>query len=159
MNIRAANESDAEAISALVTALVRRHVHTDCTPRGLQRLLATMTPAAVLERMAGDYMHWVAMQDENLAGVCVLREKTHLYHLFVADAFQRQRIGQRMVDAAIAYSRTHAPSLDVLTVNASSFGIPAYARMGFVLDGAAVEANGIRHQPMRLALGSRQPAR
>lgn len=152
MDIHLAREGDVDAISALLVALTREHLPVNCTAEGLRHLLATMTPAAVRERMAGDYVHWVAVQDETLAGVCALREKRHLYHLFIANAFQRQSVGRRLVDVAITYCRDHAPSTDVLTVNASSFGIPAYQRMGFTLDGAPQELNGVRYQPMRLML-------
>lgn len=152
MDIRLAIETDAEAISALLVSLTREHLHVNCTAEGLARLLATMTPHAVRERMAADYRHWIAAQDTSIAGVCALREKKHLYHLFVANAFQRQSVGRRLVDAAIEYCRNQSRAPDALTVNASSAGIPAYRRMGFVLDGEPQDSQGVRYQPMRLTL-------
>lgn len=152
MDIRLATETDATAISALLVSLTREHLPANCTADGLERLLATMTPAAIRERMAGDYVHWIAVHEESVVGVCALREKKHLYHLFVANAFQRQSVGRRLVDVAIAHCRSHSPPTDVLTVNASSFGIPAYQRMGFVPDGEPQDSQGIRYQPMKLAL-------
>lgn len=151
IEIRPAGEADAEDISALVTDLAQRHIRADCTPEGLQTLLETMTPGAVSERMmSGDFRHWLAAADGKLAGICVMRGENHLYHLFVSDDFQKRGIAKRLWHEAREDARRRTPGLKHFTVNASSYGRPAYERMGFVAEGEPMDMNGIRSQPMRL---------
>lgn len=152
IEIRRANTQDAPQIADLLTALTRRHIAADCTVQGLEILLGTMTFEAVLERMAGDFWHWLAVAGDKLAGVCVMRGESHLYHLFVADGFQRQGIARRLWQTALDDARRRTPGLRVFTVNASSFGRPAYERMGFVVEDEPQIVDGIRLQAMRLEI-------
>lgn len=150
IDIRPANTEDAERISTLIVAMAVQYLHVDCTPEGFEHLLTTMTADAARARMVEGYAHWIATQGDDLAGVCVARDDGHLYHLFVADAFQRQSIARRLLDIAITHCLATSPDVGVLTVNASSFATPAYQRMGFVPCGSRRETHGVRYQPMRL---------
>ncbi|MBW3566987.1 MAG: GNAT family N-acetyltransferase [Proteobacteria bacterium] len=155
IHIRRATPDDAQAISSLLVTLTREHIAADCTDGGLDQLLGIMTVDSVRERMAGNFSTWIATDNGVLAGVCVLRLPAHLYHLFVATGFQKQGLGRRLLETAVQRCRKNAATAPVsaLTVNASSFGLPAYLRLGFSLDGPRKEENGIRFQPMRLGLG------
>ena len=154
ITIRSAREEDADAIAKLTATLTKRHIGIDCTPEGLAQLLAGMTPPAVRQRMAAGWPHWIAEQPNDIAGVCVVRGDAHLYHLFVADACQRQAVARRLLEVAIAHCRAAVPGLEAITVNASTFGLPAYRRLGFKADGEARVLHGIRSHPMRLALNA-----
>lgn len=154
LQIRPATPADVEAISRLLIALTREHIAVDCTAAGLDTLLHSMRPEAVLERLNANYVTWVAIESDRLAGVCSLRLPSHVFHLFVAAEIRKQGVGRALLQTAVQHCLETDPGIAALTLNASSFAIPAYLKMGFVMDGPAQEANGVRSQPARLPLVS-----
>lgn len=144
-----AEDDDPDAVSSLLNTAVVKYIAADCTPGGLAHLCSTLSVDAIRQRRSSGYVHWLAFSEEALAGVCALKD-AHLYHLFVADRFHRQGIGRQLLAAAIAHCLQSGVS--VMTVNASTFGVPAYRALGFEENGPQLEKNGIRFQPMRLSL-------
>ncbi|MEY4562779.1 MAG: hypothetical protein RLZZ618_2056 [Pseudomonadota bacterium] len=117
---------------------------------GAERFLASVSDEAILGFVtAENFVYLVAEVDGRLAGVVAVRDRTHLFHLFVDLAFQKQGLGralwQRELDAAL-----HPGHLGKFTVNASLNAVPVYTRFGFVTQGPVVHANGVAFQPMQL---------
>jgi len=152
MIIRRASPEDAQAISTLLQAETRRHLHCDCTPEGLQHLLDDMSVEAVRQRMATEYTHWLAQRDARIVGVCVLRGESHLFHLFVASDCHRQGIARHLFETLLEHCRARLPAGDALTVNASLRAVTVYEKLGFTAHGAPRLRNGLRFQPMRREL-------
>jgi GNAT superfamily N-acetyltransferase len=73
-----------------------------------------------------------------------LRDGCHVHHLFVAEACHRQGIAGRLWRTLLA--RTSAPEV---TVNASVYAAPVYARWGFVATQPPQQRMGLAYVPMR----------
>ena len=58
-----------------------------------------------------------------LAGVVAVRDGTHLFHLFVASEFQRQRIARRLWAHAMQAAQS-AVRVEAFSVNSSLFAVP-----------------------------------
>lgn len=145
--VRPGSERDAAAISALTLDLAKATLFDDCTPEGAARLCEAMLPAPTAARLHEGYRYWVAEHGGEVIGVIALRSPSHLYHLFVAQAWQRHGVARALWNAL----RDHVLSADAsarVTVNASRGAVTAYFRMGFVSDGPERCDYGVPAQPM-----------
>lgn len=150
MEIHTASTRDAPAISAL--ALSVAHFFTlNKDGRGAEEFLQTLRPEAVALRLQmQSFKTWVGWAPRNtLAGVVVVRDGSHLFHLFVAEAFQSRGCARRLWQHALSHIAT-GPVPDI-TVNATPHAQGFYERMGFVATGPTVETRGIAFIPMRRA--------
>lgn len=148
MEIRPASTLDAPAISAL--ALSVAHFFTlDKDGRGAEEFLQTLRPEAVALRLqSSSFKTWVGKVRGNaLTGVVVVREGSHLFHLFVAEAFQGLGCGRQLLQHALSHVAT-GPAPDI-TVNATPHARGFYERLGFAATGPAVETRGVAFIPMR----------
>jgi GNAT superfamily N-acetyltransferase len=153
-SIRTATVTDAPAVSQLITGLA--HAFTlNPDGSGAERFLESITPAAIAGFIANpDFRYLVAERGGALAGAAALREGRHLYHLFVAPAFQRRGVAARLWQALRAGTPAQA-----FTVNSTPVAVPVYERFGFVATGPQVSMNGIVFVPMRLeTAGFESPA-
>lgn len=151
VKIREGHAADASTIARLSIRESGRHIRADCSVDGFRRLLAELVTRRVEERMRdGSFRYWVAETGDGIAGMCALRDVTHLYHLFVASEWHGRGIGRRLWEAARDDSFVRMPSLAAFTVNASTFARPVYRRLGFRASGDAWLKNGIRSWPMSL---------
>lgn len=144
---RRATVDDAVAISALTLALSARHIVPDCSPEGAAKLLASMDVAATEARLRAAYRAWIATDGDALVAVLVLRPPRHLYHLFVADTWQRQGLALQLWDTACAVLL--AEGAEPITVKASRHAVAVYERLGFIRDGEEHGADGVPSIPMR----------
>ena len=99
------------------------------------------------------------MAEENgcLAGVTATRDDKHLYHLFVAEPFQRRGLARALWDHA-KQACLEAGNPGEFTVNSSRFAVGLYVKLGFVPLGPEVDRNGVISIPMRyLHPGERLP--
>lgn len=141
--LRPARPADAAACAALVRALIPETAQRP-SPEGLERFLASIT----VERQASyiaDYRYQVA-EDEagRLVGLAALRPPRHLFHLFVAEAWQGRGLGRRLFRAVTAGDE-HLP----LTVNSSLAAVGFYTGLGFRPTQALQLRDGIRFLPMQ----------
>ncbi len=146
MHIRPAISEDAPAISELILSVA--HFFTlDPAGRGAEDFLQSLQPAAVAARLAtAAFTTWVAVEGEHddLVGVIVVRDGIHLFHLFVAERFQRRGWARQLWLHALS----QAPQGTRMTVNATPFARGFYERMGFIATGPLVQTHGIAFVPM-----------
>ena len=145
MRIRPATTGDAPAISALILSVA--HFFTlDPEGRGAEDFLQSLQPEAVAARLAtAAFTTWVAVTDRNdLAGVIVVRDGNHLFHLFVAEPFQ----GRGWARQLWLHVLSQTPQGARVTVNATPFAQGSYERMGFLATGPSVQTRGIAFVPM-----------
>src|SRR5262249_3336312 len=94
------------------------------------------------------YRYLLAYSDSKLAGFIAIRGGSHLFHLFVERAYQRQGIARRLWERAL--EDLSAPASDGgFTVNSSLFAVPVYEAFGFVPAGSIQKTHGISFLPMR----------
>lgn len=149
MNIRPATIADAEAISALIVEL-SAPFYTSATRAGAEPFLASVSADSQRRNLsAPNFSYYVAESSGELVGVVALRDKSHLFHLFVAPQFQRAGLATRLWRIVKAEALA-AGNPGQFTVNSSLNAVPVYERFGFVRKGDVQYMHGISFQPMHL---------
>lgn len=145
-HIRQATTEDAAEISELISSVA--HFFTqEPSGKGAEGFMAGITTEAIRGYIQSpDFYYLAAFHGTTLAGVAALREGKHLFHLFVAPAFQRQGLARQLWLAAKAAATTTTKEF---TVNSTPYAVPVYERFGFVSIGPKVEMNGIAFVPMK----------
>ncbi len=116
---------------------------------GVQEFFRYIDPEALRDRLRmGDLALWACDHGEALAGVAGFEPRGHVCLLFVDKRFQRRGIAKALLKTGLAAFPPNAfPSI---SVNASAYAVPAYARMGFAPTGPEQTVRGIRFIPMAL---------
>ena len=136
--------------SRLVLSLSHRFVD-DPEGASARHLLATLSPDAMLERLASPHFHgWLAEDGSGACGLILMRDATHLYHLFVREDRQRGGVATALWEQAL--SRLGATAAVQVTVNAAPGAVAFYEALGFAANGTLHEDDGLRYLPMALAL-------
>ncbi|MBD3849478.1 GNAT family N-acetyltransferase [Bosea sp. SSUT16] len=125
--IRRAISEDAEEVSSIIVAALRKTNAKDYSEAVIQRVEQSFTPEAVREMMNHRVM-FVATQDERIIGTasldgCVVRT------VFVEPGFQGQEIGRRLI--AEVEREALARGIALLAVPSSITAEPFYAKLGF----------------------------
>ncbi|MFZ2726876.1 MAG: GNAT family N-acetyltransferase [Methylococcaceae bacterium] len=143
ISYRAANSSDANAISGLIGGLSHYFLDDPASPDAAP-FLASIVPEAISERLlTPNYLYILAEQADSLCGVVAIRDGGHLYHLFVDANFHGQGIARELWRRAMS-----ASGASRFTVNSSLLAVPVYSRFGFALDGDRQTKDGVTFQPM-----------
>lgn len=124
--------------------------------RGIDSFLDFLWGKRVREMIAdGDFRVWVcyaqnAFAEDELVGMLALREACHISLAFIRGDFHRQGIGRMLYAEAKKYAL--AMGTEIITVNASDYGIPFYRAMGFRETDMQLDADGILYTPMEAML-------
>ncbi|HWX01615.1 GNAT family N-acetyltransferase [Collimonas sp.] len=146
--LRPAQASDATAISALIRQFTHEFT-ISADGSGAEQFLASISVEAEAGYISDPrYRYITACVGDVLAGFIAMRDRSHVFHLFVAPQFQRQGMATRLWQAA----RASAPGIQTFTVNSSPAALPVYKRFGFAPTDSRIEMHGICFVPMRLPL-------
>lgn len=151
--VRLARTADAPAIAALVGDLLRRFVLAEQPPDAAGILLERFGATGIARDIAEGRRLHVAETGSRLVGVVAVRDDSHLYLLFVDDAFHGRGIARSLWETALA-ACVEAARPERITVNASAFAVPVYRRLGFVQVAPATLEHGVIATPMEYRLGS-----
>jgi GNAT superfamily N-acetyltransferase len=155
--IRKATAQDAAASSALIDGLAPYPLADPSEREAAAPFFATVTPGAVEGAISGGrFIYHLADAGCALVGAVGVRDGSHVYHLFVAEGFQRGGRGGALWRVARGYAEG-AGGGERFTVNASLSAVPVYARLGFVPSTPVTQTHGLAFVPMALerAKGSR----
>lgn len=153
MQVRSATAADAKRISSLIRNLSGSLMHSP-NGEGAELFLASVSEPAIGQCIAAEnFLYLIAEVGSELAGVAALRDKRHLYHLFVAQAHQRKGIGRGLWLTVKAFALA-AGNDGHFTVNSSLNAVLVYTRFGFAPSGAKVEKNGVTFLPMQWVAGT-----
>jgi GNAT superfamily N-acetyltransferase len=123
MIFRAAMDSDAAAISELVLSF-RDEYLLDPTGRGAEEFLTSVSAEAERGYIGSTRYYYLLGEVEGaLAGVIALRDKTHVYRLFVARNFQRQGLARELWRRARQALGPVDQAMN-FTVNSSPMAVP-----------------------------------
>jgi GNAT superfamily N-acetyltransferase len=148
MDIRTGSPSDAEAVAGLI-ATFQSELTDDPSGAGAEGYLASVSVHAEREYLASArYRYLLAFAGFELAGFIAIRDGSHLFHLFVGRAHQRQGLARRLWQQALRELCT-PNSEGVFTVNSSLSAIPIYRSFGFVPVGSTQSVHGISFLSMR----------
>jgi GNAT superfamily N-acetyltransferase len=149
MKIRSATEADAAPVSSLIHSVSGTFILSP-DGSGAEPFLDSITAQAVRGYIsASNFSYLVAEIDDELAGAVALRDNSHLYHLFVAQAHQGKGMG-RSLWLAVKQAALQTGNGGRFTVNSSLNAISVYKRFGFIASGPRVEKNGLAFLPMQL---------
>lgn len=149
MLIRPIEDQDVPAVASLFKVLARRFIVHESTPEGAATFLRENDEAAIRRYIALGHVYHVAVADGDLAGFIAVRERSHLFHMFVGVDWQRQGLGRRLWEVARAAAIAGGGS-GSFTVNASNFAVPVYEAMGFVRTAPTQSLKGLFFNPMKL---------
>lgn len=150
MRLREMNEADIGAVARLLEVLAREYFLHTCSPEQASTFLRE-NDAAALRRLVGEgYVYHVAEVDGQLAGFIAVRDRQHVYHLFVAAQFHRRGVGRALWEHASAVAMAGG-SEGGFTVNASNYAVPMYETLGFVRTLPTQCKNGLEFNPMVFA--------
>jgi len=149
MTIRAATIADAEEISSLIVEL-SAPFYTSATREGAEPFLTSISAEAQRGYItAKNFSYYVAESNARLAGLVVLRDNSHLFHLFVANPLQGAGLARRLWEIVKAEALA-AGNPGLFTVNSSLNAVPVYEKFGFVRKGEVQHMHGVSFQPMHL---------
>jgi GNAT superfamily N-acetyltransferase len=150
VRIRKATLDDASAVSALILSLAHHFLLRD-DGSGAEGFLLSLEPEGIARNIAAPELdYYVATAAGQMMGVIAVRHRTHLFHLFVGQPFQRGGVAKALWSHV---KETYGwPSASVATtVNSTPSALSFYERMGFHKVGARVETKGIAYVPMEFA--------
>ena len=87
--------------------------------------------------------------DKIVALIGMRSNKTHINLVFTQKSYHRRGIARAIFHYLLDDVLKENPSLEVLTLNSSPYGLPFYLAIGFVPLSEEQEINGIRFTPMQ----------
>ena len=153
LKIRAAQVPDCEQISQLIQLL--SPAFFACSDGfGAEDFTAEIQSEALSQLISrSDIEYYFAEEHDVFCGVVAIRDKTHLYHLFVKPEFQGRHIGRKLwmfakekILESIALGNIDKDL--AITVNSSLNAVSVYERFGFKKVGSVLEKNGLAFQSM-----------
>jgi ribosomal protein S18 acetylase RimI-like enzyme len=150
MRIRSLTPDDIPAAAALLRRAAEEFILHESTPENGAVFLAEQGEEGMRRFLASGFVYHVAEVEGTLAGFIAIRERSHVYSLYVDQRFHRRGIARRLWDTARA--EAIGPSHPgAFTVNASNHAVPFYAALGFVPT-APTQMRVVHYNPMRLVL-------
>jgi GNAT superfamily N-acetyltransferase len=149
MELRPARIEDASAISGLILSFSRDFtIAPDGT--GAEQFLASVSAESEARYIAdARYQYIAAVEGDKLLGFIAIRDRCHVFHLFVAQELQRRGLATQLWNAAKS-SALETGNVTGVTVNSSRIAVAVYERFGFLATGPHVEKHGISFVPMQL---------
>jgi ribosomal protein S18 acetylase RimI-like enzyme len=154
MHIRPLYPDDIPEAAALLRRAAEEFILHESTPADAAVFLTEQGEQGMRRFLASGYVYHVAEVDGVLAGFIAIRERSHVYSLYVDKRFHRRGIARRLWDTAreAALADGDQPGHPgAFTVNASNHALPFYASLGFVPT-APTQVGIVRYNPMRLVL-------
>ena len=151
LSIRTATPGDSDCISRLLCNLTSKFIANEFSSEARHTLLSSMTPGAIEKYIQSGYRYHVADTDSQVVGVVAVRDNVHLFHLFVAEQYQRRGIATQLWKVAKTVCLNEGNPGE-FTVNSSSFARDVYEKLGFISCSDPQEIDGILFYPMKLKL-------
>ena len=147
MRIRPLTEADIPAVAALFRELAQEFIVHESVPEGAAMFLRENDEAALRRFIAaGTHVYHVAESEGAIAGFIAMRDRSHIFHLFVAKACHGQGLARKLWDVA----REASGHEGTFTVNSSNYALGVYAKFGFVRTAPKQCVKGLYYNPMSL---------
>ncbi|TFW31876.1 GNAT family N-acetyltransferase [Massilia horti] len=150
MLIRPIEQDDIASAAALLRELALEFIVCGTSQESASDFLRENDEEGVRGYIERGWVYHVALIDGELAGFVGMRERSHLFHLFVGKRWQRRGVARRLWDVARQASLASGHT-GGFTVNASLYALPVYKALGFVPTAPEQCVRGIRFIPMALA--------
>jgi ribosomal protein S18 acetylase RimI-like enzyme len=140
-------QDEIPAVAALLESLAHEHILHEFTREAKELFLSKNNANSIRELVQKGLRYHVAIVTNRIVGFVGTRDNTHLYHLFVANEFQRKGLGRTLWNTARANCMA-AGNQGAFTVNSSNNAIAIYERLGFVRSGPMQDMGGVLYNPM-----------
>jgi len=141
------SDADIRPVAALLAALALEHITHEFDARARERFLAKNDESNIRDFVAQGFRYHVAESRGRVVGFVGVRDNKHLYHLFVANDFQRRGVARRLWTVA-REECIAAGNPGTFTVNSSNNAVAVYERLGFVRSGPTKNDDGALYNPM-----------
>lgn len=148
MRIRPIEQADIPEVARLLNVLAREFIVHESTPEGACTFLRENDEDGIRRYIGMGHVYHVAEADGEIAGFIAVRERRHLFHMFVGVKWQRQGLARRMWEVARAVADGGSGEF---TVNASNHAVPIYEALGFVRTAPMQCVKGLYFNPMRIS--------
>jgi GNAT superfamily N-acetyltransferase len=149
MRIRPIEDKDVPAVARLLKVLAREFIVHESTPEGAATFLRENDEDAIRRYIASGQVYHVAESDGQIAGFISIRDRSHLFHMFVGVKWQGQGVARKLWERA-RQAAMDAGGSGNFTVNASNFAVPVYEAMGFARTAPTQCLKGLYFNPMKL---------
>jgi GNAT superfamily N-acetyltransferase len=149
MLIRPIQDNDVPHVARLLNDLSRQFIVHESTPEGAATFLRENDEEAIRRYIEIGHVYHVAEADGEIAGFIAVRDRSHLFHMFVGVKWQGQGVARELWEVARAVAIESGGS-GAFTVNSSNFALPVYEAMGFVRTAPMQCVKGLYFNPMSL---------
>ena len=146
-DIREANLNDSSEIGELIRVLAEKFITHEFDTKARTHFLSSNDGISVEKNMKSGFSYHVAADRGRIVGVVGVKDKSHLYHLFVAEDSQGKGFARKLWEKALR-ELTSQGDTKVITVNSSNNAIGFYKKLGFNQTGPVIEKEGIQYNPM-----------
>jgi GNAT superfamily N-acetyltransferase len=150
VSIRSMRAGEETQVCALVARVFNEFVAPDFDDDGIVAFFSYANPKELAARQAAGECVLVAEMHARIVGMLELRGFDHIAMLFVET--RGHGIGRLLFERALQACRERSPGSARMTVHASRYAVPVYAKLGFDADGPERTENGITYVPMSLPL-------
>ena len=147
IHIRRLEPGDVPDVAALLEQLARTSITGEFSPLAQEKFLRSNDAAAIHGFIAHGFQCWVAESNQAIIGFVGVRDNSHLYHLFVAEPFQRQGIARQLWRVAQEACQA-AGNPGRFTVNSSNNAVAFYESLGFRRSHPMQDSDGVLYNPM-----------
>lgn len=145
MTIRPAALEDFPVIANMLHALALKFIVPGMTTEAAADFLRSNDEAALLAYREAGHVTSVAVIDDQVAGFIAVRPPSHVFHLFVAEKWQRRGVARALWEHVFEHAGADIGSF---TVNASPYAVQAYLALGFQCNGPLACRASVSFQPM-----------
>ena len=145
--IREAELGDAMEIGALIRSLAEKFIIHESDPAAREHFLAANNDHSIRTNMRAGFAYFVASLRGEIVGVVGVKDRSHLFHLFVAEQHQGAGLARKLWERALSDTISDGGA-GIITVNSSNHAVGFYRKLGFTETGPRVERDGIQYNPM-----------
>ncbi len=149
MKIRRAAKGDARAIRVLILS-VSHFFLEDLAGKHAERFYKTVSEEAIAECIEDErFVCLVAEAHGKLVGMLSIKDNVLLYHLFVAEQYQKQGVASALWRTGRELA-LRAGNPGHFQLNATPYAVPVYKQWGFRPTGERLYKYGVDFVPMRM---------
>lgn len=152
---RLATPEDAVAIAALIAQSFLALAAADWDPDARERFLGEAATERLRERIPMAAYAGCATADGELAGFILLPKPSHVGLCFVHPSALNLGVGRGLWERARAALATNFPEVTTVELNATSYSVPFYRKLGFVPISGPFTLRGCRATRMACWLPAR----
>ena len=150
--IRKAQKEDWEDAMELAFKTFLKYEGFEYGAEGIRNFAEFVTDESLKKMfLLGEYLLFVAVENQKIIGLISLRSGNHISLLFVDEEYHRKGVGSALIKSLQEYLLQNT-KYNRITVFAAPYGVPFYHKIGFRDIGEETKKDGIIFTPMEFYL-------